>query len=63
MNINKLEQAENYIFTKGKHKGKKLAQVIKDDYKYIENILYSNDYSKSEIKKHIQTIMYQGLFR
>lgn len=59
----RLERAKRYTFNKGKHKGKQLAQVIKDDYKYIENILNSKDYSKTEIKKYIHIIMYQGFYK
>ncbi len=63
-NITKqIEQAENFIITWGKYKDKKLAQVIKEDWKYVERLLHSNSLKFNKIKKHIKMLTYGNIFK
>jgi hypothetical protein len=60
--LQRLEQARNYVFTKGKHKDKTLALVAVEDYKYLERVMHSKEYYGSELLTHIQVLMYSTMF-
>ena len=58
----RLREARQYVLASGKHKGKTLAEVIKEDWYYVQKIYNGDAKSHSEVRAHINTIINSSLF-